>query len=543
MIVKGNLLLKLIIVLGISDSSTNEIPLQYVVGLSLSPPPTPQPHSPTKQRKETSVAVKVLRSISSSLLPPLLKESENRFSQNLYRDIIVALQKISWKVEACLSFSNPSREYSIHEKVFEDSMNDEIKSFMIASPPEEPKILNSPAHRITYGIGENGILIDSEMEKYWESQRRRDGSMDDPGTPDTISRTGYFRPGRRTTVSISKRQVKSLGLGVVDATAPDSLSPKRSNTIGITANVHTSSGEEMEDLDSIRNRVLRKLAKEFPQFKTETEDDNETTEVKRPSTLPITSGLTYTPGVESRSLSAPLPPIEHVSIYQRDHSRQLRDMRSCEPPTIIHEENEGMSGLRERTKSLEFDTLTEVASTLSPEMKLIHSNSTTRIPDSGSSTMPTKRRGTLIKLVNKGKKKARSFGRADTRMRQRTPIYNRNKSMSEFFSPEQDRVGSESPIEHFSLKAHPREASCKSSGVSIYLCIFMSIYKSICFYLSNHPTIHPSIHITTIYMYLSVCLSVCVFVCLSIYISIYLSIYTSIYLCIIIIYTSICMCV
>ena len=427
-------------------------------GHTLSPPLIPRPRR--ESQALTSVAVKVLRSVSSYLLPPLLHEACGEFTPRLLRDIIVAIQKISWKVEACLSFCNSIDTFAVHDEVFsEEVLTAEMKDVMVASPPEKMKIQNSPAH---LGLREDQISLDADMEMYWEKQRRRDNSIGDVMSQES-GKEGYFRPGRRTTVSISKRQVQSLGLNVVDATAPDSMSPKRSNTISNT--------KDVIDLDSeaylsIRDRVLKKLAKEFPQFQT---DDNENGESipKRPSTLPVNSDSRILgPLIETRSSSAPLPPIDQRPIRHT----HLRERHSHEPSSTILEE--GLPDIDMRSERVKSERLRSVSPRRSPKHKDFSQSVTAEHnspkTSTTSHTMPHKRRKTFVKMV---KKKALSFGRADSKIKQRTPIYIRNKSTSEFFSPEEERTGSESPIEQFVLKAHPREASCKSSGMyTIVLC-------------------------------------------------------------------------
>ena len=428
-------------------------------GYTLSPSPPATKHKRDSQ-SQTSVSVKVLRSISSSLLPPLLDGAYGEFTPDLFHDIVVAIQKISWKVEACLSFCSTVDTCMVHDEVFYDAiLTGEMKDMMIASPPEEMKIQNSPAHLAVVSLKEDQILLDADMEAYWEKQRRRDNSIGDFISHGS-GREGYFRPGRRTTVSISKRQVESLGLNVVDATAPDSLSPKRSNTtVGLAPNI-IQLPQDSENFLSIRDRVLKKLAKEFPQFQADSEESEERVP-KRPSTLPVNNNSQVQSVSENRCLSAPLPPINQGPIH---HHTRLRERHSHEPPSTTQmEEINSVGSLGERTKSLEFDRVLETSTVPSPKAaNLASSGSTPKSPSpkSNSNTMPTKRRETFVKLV---KKKALSFGRADSRVRQRTPIP-RNKSASEFFPPGDERNGSESPIEQFVLKAHPREASCTSSG-------------------------------------------------------------------------------
>ena len=92
---------------------------------------------------DRSYAVKVLRSASQSLIAPLLVEASQRegFTPNLHQAIIKALQKIAWKVEACVSFSNPSHSVEIHAKIFDEQHVASVRELMIqALPPAEPNL-------------------------------------------------------------------------------------------------------------------------------------------------------------------------------------------------------------------------------------------------------------------------------------------------------------------------------------------------------------------------------------------------------------------
>ena len=92
---------------------------------------------------DRSYAVKVLRSASQSLIAPLLVQASQRegFTPELHQAIIKALQKISWKVEACASFNNPSHSVEIHEKIFDAKHADNVRELMIqALPPAQPNL-------------------------------------------------------------------------------------------------------------------------------------------------------------------------------------------------------------------------------------------------------------------------------------------------------------------------------------------------------------------------------------------------------------------
>ena len=101
---------------------------------------------------DRSYAVKVLRSASQSLIAPLLVEASQRegFTATLHQAIIKALQKIAWKVEACLSFSNPNHSVEIHAKIFDAQHTEKVREMMIqALPPAEPKLQTAPFSKLS----------------------------------------------------------------------------------------------------------------------------------------------------------------------------------------------------------------------------------------------------------------------------------------------------------------------------------------------------------------------------------------------------------
>ena len=95
--------------------------------------------------EDRSYAVKILRSISVFLIAPLMQEAAKGFTPALFKSIVVALQKISWRVEACLSFNNclpsGSKGFEIHSRIFDPNQTVKVRDVMIkALPPEEPKL-------------------------------------------------------------------------------------------------------------------------------------------------------------------------------------------------------------------------------------------------------------------------------------------------------------------------------------------------------------------------------------------------------------------
>ena len=93
---------------------------------------------------DRSYAVKILRSVSQSLIAPLLHDSESGFTSDLYKSIVQAIQKIAWKVEACLSFNDPTKDFHIYSQIYNEESETTVRGMMIrALPPEEPKLQSS----------------------------------------------------------------------------------------------------------------------------------------------------------------------------------------------------------------------------------------------------------------------------------------------------------------------------------------------------------------------------------------------------------------
>ena len=163
---------------------------------------------------DRSYAVKILRSVSQSLIQPLLYEAEDGFTYELYKSIVQALQKISWKVEACLSFNDPCKGFEIHAKIFSPERAPGIKAMMIgALPPEEPKLQVVATHA-------------SRSNSISSPKRKKDSSS-------SLTAAEYSEGGRviRRTPSGRRRP----GGTVFDSgTLPDSLntvSPESINTV------------------------------------------------------------------------------------------------------------------------------------------------------------------------------------------------------------------------------------------------------------------------------------------------------------------------
>ena len=88
------------------------------------------------QYDHRSYAVKVLRSVSKELIEPLLRDAADfAFAAELYQAIVQAIQKIAWKVEACLSFNDPTKHFLIYHNIFTTSVTERVQSMMIRASP------------------------------------------------------------------------------------------------------------------------------------------------------------------------------------------------------------------------------------------------------------------------------------------------------------------------------------------------------------------------------------------------------------------------
>ena len=304
---------------------------------------------------DRSYAVKILRSVSQSLIAPLLNEAEDGFTDELYKSVIQALQKISWKVEACLSFNDQSKDNEIHAKIFNSESAPTIRTMMIgALPPEEPKLnvtattasrsnsVSSPKQKVdsSSGLSPTGHPDLSRIIRRTPSCKRRpEGTIFDVGTlPDSLkavsggstasneaakgviggdgdktpvvgrsvettpttphrtrtATTGelemspsrrsaekvthysddfdedfslhYFRPkaARRTTISLSRKEVTKLGLTVAKR-VEESIIPEVSSICESNeGDLHNHPSELTEE--DIRRRLHDTLTKEFDQI-------------------------------------------------------------------------------------------------------------------------------------------------------------------------------------------------------------------------------------------------------------------------------------
>ena len=131
------------------DRSHIQSPSDSLTTTSTSPEtPSGNRESGESQYDHRSYAVKVLRNVSHSLINPLLKEAESGFSKELYHAIVQAIQKIALKVEACLSYNDPTKQFNIHAQIFSPSETERVKEMMICMAlPEESTIQSAARSR------------------------------------------------------------------------------------------------------------------------------------------------------------------------------------------------------------------------------------------------------------------------------------------------------------------------------------------------------------------------------------------------------------
>lgn len=489
----------------------------------LLPSPIPLSLSPTPQESEASVAVKVLRSVSSSLLHPLLEVADNGFSKELYRDIVVAIQKISWKVEACLTYNNQGEECNVHKRIFDAKQTSLVGSMMTALPPEEPTFHTSPVHFVRGGkrsskrnwllrtntdpdrIDEASLassantrdsaLDDTTHDPFTSGDRnfeRRSGDSsslsdhdfhirDEPGSPPTSgveSDMDYFRHTRRTTISLSKREVKSLGLHLIKPVDTSSRH-HRSNTMGavnMISRLHLmnqDADDESMNLQRVRDKVKAKIAKDFPEM----EPDRCRTPTERLARLSDMredaeeDASKVTSSVEgSLDLLSPTTTDPPLQIHQQPspslgRSSLVSEM-SFDPDYIIVEKPPaGASKNRGRIKSLELDHLLDTTHPppAKPQRAMTPSSSFDARDHYAVSTMPhNKRKSVFSKLVKK-KGPSKSFGRGDTIGRRRRNIRTRSTTLFNDDEDQKEPLFLES-IEKFSRNVLPKDVPLEKEG-------------------------------------------------------------------------------
>ena len=486
----------------------------------LLPSPLPLSLSPTPQESEASVAVKVLRSVSSSLLYPLLEEADRGFSKELYKDIVVAIQKISWKVEACLTYNNQGEEYNVHKRIFDVKQTGLVGSMMTALPPEEPSFhTTSPVHFVrgakrsskrwllrtntdpekeeeavlaSSANTRDSALDDTPHDPFTSGDRnfeRRSGdssslsddfhTRDEPGSPPTSgveSDMDYFRHTRRTTISLSKREVKSLGLHMLKPV--DTSSHHRSNTMGavnMISQLHMMNqvtDDEPLNLRRVRDKVKAKIAKDFPEMDTERcgtpTDGQPRLSAMREDGEEYASKVTSSVGspLDLLSPTTTSPPLQIHQQPSQGRISLISDM-SLDPDYILVERPPSSTpGNRGRIKSLEPDHLLDTTNPPQPrgaQRAVTPSSSFDARDHYAASTMPHNKRKSVFSKMMKKKGPSKSFGRGDTIGRKRRNLRTRSTTL---FSEEEDQkepLFLES-IEKFSRNVLPKDVPLEREG-------------------------------------------------------------------------------
>ena len=90
-----------------------------------------------KPQSQLSFVVRVLSPTVNSLIP-IISSLSRGFNEEVYQGVVFMLQKLAWKVEACVCYENPSWNFECHKLVFDESRRPAIARFLNASPLEPP---------------------------------------------------------------------------------------------------------------------------------------------------------------------------------------------------------------------------------------------------------------------------------------------------------------------------------------------------------------------------------------------------------------------
>ena len=142
-----------------------------------------------KPQSQLSFVVRVLSPTVNSLVP-IISGLSRGFSEEVYQGIVFMLQKLAWKVEACVCYENPSWNFECHKLVFDESHKPAIIRFLNASPLEPPRPrVSSTKQRYSMVIDCQGATAvpDSPTSPYRKTAAKRVASMDPkactPGSP------------------------------------------------------------------------------------------------------------------------------------------------------------------------------------------------------------------------------------------------------------------------------------------------------------------------------------------------------------------------
>ena len=90
-----------------------------------------------KPQSQLSFVVRVLSPTVNSL-SQIISGLSRGFNERVYQEVVFMLQKLAWKVEACVCYENRSWNFECHKLVFDESRKPAIARFLNTSPLEPP---------------------------------------------------------------------------------------------------------------------------------------------------------------------------------------------------------------------------------------------------------------------------------------------------------------------------------------------------------------------------------------------------------------------
>ena len=149
-----------------------------------------------KPSSQLSFVVRVL-SPTSNFLGPIIAALSKGFTEILYQEIVTVLQKLAWKIEACVRYESPQSTFECHKAVFDESRKASITRFLSMTPPIEPRLrTGSNTRHSTYdNMVEEEVIIPKGSPK---KSVNRVISLD-PHVTERRERHTHFLPDQPTT--------------------------------------------------------------------------------------------------------------------------------------------------------------------------------------------------------------------------------------------------------------------------------------------------------------------------------------------------------
>ena len=146
-----------------------------------------------KPQSQLSFVVRVLSPTVNSLIP-IIGSLSRGFNEEVYQGVVFMLQKLAWKVEACVCYENPSWNFECHKLVFDESRRPAIARFLNASPLEPPPAqlrVNSTKQRYSMVVDGQATEPGSPSSPYRKAAAKRVASVDPQAC--TPSSPGHHR--------------------------------------------------------------------------------------------------------------------------------------------------------------------------------------------------------------------------------------------------------------------------------------------------------------------------------------------------------------